>query len=61
LKLAIVDQDGGVPAVKIRELAAAVSSGARTLDLVDYSDQGIAMADLRNGLVNGVHVVVPLS
>jgi hypothetical protein len=30
LKLAIVDQDHGVPAVKIRELATAVSSGART-------------------------------
>ena len=29
LKLAIVDQDHGVPAVKIRELATAVSSGAQ--------------------------------
>ena len=59
LKLAIVDQDGGVPAVKIRELAAAVSSGARTLDLFDYTDQGIAMADLRNGVVNGVLTIPP--
>ena len=59
LKLAIVDQDGGVPAVKIRELAAAVSSGARTLDLVDYTDQGIAMTDLRNGRVNGVLTIPP--
>src|SRR5262245_43896114 len=59
LKLAVVDQDGGVPAVKIRELAAAVSSGARTLDLVDYGDQGRAMTDLRNGLVNGVLTIPP--
>jgi ABC-2 type transport system permease protein len=59
LKLAIVDQDGGVPAVKIKELAAAVSSGARTLDLVDYSDQGRAMTDLRDGLVNGVLTIPP--
>jgi ABC-2 type transport system permease protein len=59
LKLAIVDQDGGVPAVKIRELAAAVSSGARTLDLVDYADQGNAMSDLRNGVVNGVLTIPP--
>src|SRR5499426_484764 len=59
LKLAIVDQDGGVPAVKIRELAAAVSSGARTLDLVDYTDQGRAMSDLRDGVVNGVLTIPP--
>src|SRR6478609_6471470 len=30
LKIAIVDQDGGVPAVRIRELAMAVAGGART-------------------------------
>jgi len=59
LKLAIVDQDGGVPAVKIKELATAVSAGARTLDLVDYTDQGRAMTDLRNGVVNGVLTIPP--
>ena len=36
LRLAIVDQDHGVPAVKMRELAGAVSAGARTLDLLEY-------------------------
>ena len=59
LKLAIVDQDGGVRAVRVRELATAVSSGARTLDLIDYADQGRAMTDLRNGLVNGVLTIPP--
>jgi ABC-2 type transport system permease protein len=59
LKLAIVDQDRGVPAVRIRELANAVSSGAHTLDLVDYTDSGIALADLRNGAVNGVLMIPP--
>ena len=59
LKLAIVDQDHGVPAVKIRELATAVSSGARTLDLLDYADSGQAMGDLRNGVVNGVLTIPP--
>ena len=59
LKLAIVDQDHGVPAVRIRELAGAVSSGARTVDLVDYADQGVALADLRNGLVNAVLTIPP--
>jgi ABC-2 type transport system permease protein len=59
LKLAIVDQDHGVPAVKIRELASAVSSGARTVDLTDYADSGQAMTDLRNGVVNGVLTIPP--
>ncbi|PYR44514.1 MAG: hypothetical protein DMF93_00080 [Acidobacteria bacterium] len=35
LKVAIVDQDHGVPAVKVRELASALSSGARTIDVVE--------------------------
>ncbi len=59
LKLAVVDLDHGVPAVRLREFANAVSSGTRTLDLYDYADQGEAMADLRNGLVNGVLTVPP--
>jgi ABC-type multidrug transport system permease subunit len=54
LKVAVVDQDHGVPAVKVRELASAISSGARTIDIVDYADQGSAISDLRNGRVNGV-------
>ena len=59
LKLAVVDQDHGLPAVRIRELAEAVAAGARTVDLVDYADQGQAMTDLRNGLVNGVLTIPP--
>ena len=59
LKVAIVDQDHGVPAVKVRELASAVSSGARTIDTVDYADQGQALIDLRNGRVNGVLTIPP--
>src|SRR5437764_9899863 len=59
LKLAIVDQDRGVPAVKVRELAAAISSGARTVDLFEYADSGVALNDLRNGRVNGVLTIPP--
>ena len=59
LKVAVVDQDHGLPAVKIRELAQAAASGARTVDLIDYADQGRAVADLRNGLVNGVLTIPP--
>jgi ABC-2 type transport system permease protein len=59
LRLAIVDQDHGVPAVRIREMAGAVASGARTIDTVAYSDPGQALADLRNGRVNGVLTIPP--
>jgi ABC-2 type transport system permease protein len=59
LKLAIVDQDRGVPAVKVRELAAAIASGARTIDTLEYTDPGAALIDLRNGKVNGVLTIPP--
>jgi ABC-2 type transport system permease protein len=59
LKLAIVDQDHGIPAIKVRELASAASSGAHTIDTIDYADQGQAIADLRNGRVNGVLTIPP--
>ena len=59
LKVAIVDQDHGVPAVKVREMASALASGARTIDTFDYADQGQAIRDLRNGRVNGVLTIPP--
>jgi ABC-2 type transport system permease protein len=59
LKVAVVDQDGGLPAVKIRELAGAVASGPQTFELVDYGDPGTALADLRNGVVHGVLTIPP--
>jgi ABC-2 type transport system permease protein len=59
LKLAIVDQDHGLPAVRVRELAGAVSSGNRAFDVVEYTDSGEALADLRNGRVNGVLTIPP--
>jgi ABC-2 type transport system permease protein len=59
LKLAIVDQDRGLPAVRIRELAGAIQSGNRVLDLVDYGDPGHALSDLRDGRVNGVLTIPP--
>src|SRR5438309_11117278 len=59
LKLAIVDQDHGVPAVKVRELTSAAASGSQIIDAIDYGDQGQALADLRNGRVNGVLTIPP--
>ena len=59
LKLAIVDQDHGLPAVRVRELAFAMASGAKTIDTLDYTDPGQALHDLRDGRVNGVLTIPP--
>jgi len=59
LKVGVVDQDHSVPAVKIRELCNAVGSGAKVFDTIEYSDQGRALADLRNGRINGVLTIPP--
>src|SRR6266851_4993912 len=59
LKVGVVDQDHGVPAVKVRELANAVAGGAHTIDTIEYGDQGHALADLRNGRLNGVLTIPP--
>ena len=54
LKLGIVNQDHRVPSVKLRELCQAIAANARTFQTIDYSDAGEALADLRNGRINGV-------
>ena len=59
LKLGVVDQDRGVPAVKMRELAGAVASNARTFEPTSYADLGQAVTALRNGQLNGVLAIPP--
>ncbi|MGZ8711254.1 MAG: ABC transporter permease, partial [Thermoanaerobaculia bacterium] len=59
LKVGIVDQDRGLPAVKLRELAGAVASGARTFETVEYVDPGEALTDLRKGRINGLLMIPP--
>ena len=59
VRVGVVDQDHGVPAVRVRELASAVASGAKTIDIQDYGDQGQAVSDLRNGRINGVLTIPP--
>src|SRR3954452_16604475 len=59
LKVAVVDQDHGVPAVRVRELASAVAARNHTLDLVEDGDPGVGMTARRNGVVNGVLTIPP--
>lgn len=59
LKIGVVDQDHGLSAVKIRELAGAIAANARTFQTIQYADSGQALADLRNGRINGVLNIPP--
>src|SRR5215831_11546434 len=59
LKVAVVDQDHGLPAVKLKEMFQAVAANARTFDTVAYSDSSQALRDLRNGKINGVLNIPP--
>ena len=59
LELGVVDQDHGVPAIKLKEMFQAVSANARTFDTVAYNDPGVALRDLRDGRINGVLEIPP--
>jgi len=59
LKVGVVDLDGGVPAVQISEMCGAIAANAKTFDTIRYADQGRALADLRNGALNGVLTIPP--
>jgi ABC-2 type transport system permease protein len=59
LKIGVVDQDRHVSAVKIRELCGAVAANAQTFETVEYGDPGRALADLRDGRLNGVLTIPP--
>jgi ABC-2 type transport system permease protein len=59
LRLGIVDQDHGMPTVKLREMCGAIAANARTFETVDYSDPQKALTDLRQGRINGVLNIPP--
>ena len=59
LHIGLVDEDHGVPAIKLREMFQAVAANARTFDTISYSDRSAAMEDLRNGRINGVLNIPP--
>jgi ABC-type Na+ efflux pump permease subunit len=59
LEVGVVDQDHGVPAVKLKEMLQAVAANARTFETVAYNDQAAALQDLRNGKISGVLNIPP--
>jgi ABC-2 type transport system permease protein len=59
LHVGVVDEDHGVPAVKIKEMCQAIAVNANTFDTVAYSDKAAALQDLRDGKINGVLNIPP--
>src|SRR6266702_2193909 len=59
LKVGFVDQDHGVPALRIRELAGAIAANAKTFETIPYPDEASALRDLHEGKLNGVLTVPP--
>jgi ABC-2 type transport system permease protein len=59
LELGVVDQDHHVPAVQLQGMFNAIAANAKTFETVEYTDQGTAIRDLRNGRVNGVLIIPP--
>jgi ABC-2 type transport system permease protein len=59
LKVGVVDQDGGVPAVRLRAMTMAVAANAGTYDTFPYPDVGQAIDALREGRINGVLSIPP--
>ena len=54
LRVGVVNQDHGMPTVKLREMCGAIAANARTFETVDYSNLQKALTDLREGRINGV-------
>ena len=59
LKVGIVDQDRGIPTVKLREMFGAIAANAHTFTTVDYTDLTKANTDLREGRINAVLNIPP--
>jgi ABC-2 type transport system permease protein len=59
MNIGVVDHDHGVPAVRLQEMFNAVAANANTFDTTSYADEGKAMADLRDGKIDGVVTIPP--
>jgi ABC-2 type transport system permease protein len=59
LAVGVVDEDHGVPALQLKEMCQAVAANARTFETVAYSDQGLALHDLRQGKLSAVLNIPP--
>ena len=59
LTVGVLDQDHSVAAVKMKEMFQAIAVNARTFETVPYTDQSVALHDLRIGRVNALLNIPP--
>jgi len=59
LQVGIVDQDHGIETVKLREMFGAIAANAQTFETVLYTDEKVALADLRDGRISAVLNIPP--
>lgn len=59
LQVGVVDQDHGLPALRLRALAQAVTANARTFNTISYADEAAALRDLRNGKISALLNIPP--
>ncbi len=59
MRLGVVDQDHGLPAIQLKEMLQAVTANAHTFESITYTDLTVAMQDLRTGRLNGVLHIPP--
>ncbi len=59
LQIGVVNEDHGLPAVKLEEMFQAVAANAQTFATNDYTDKARALQDLRNGKINGILEIPP--
>src|SRR6202142_1885164 len=59
MQVGVVDEDHGVPAIRLHEMFQAVTANAQTFTPVYYSDKGVAMRDLRDGIISGLLNIPP--
>jgi ABC-2 type transport system permease protein len=58
-KVAIVDQDGGPQALRVKEAFDSVRANIRTFVPVPYNDEKKAVEDVRNGKLQGAVIIPP--
>ena len=58
-RLAIVDQDGGTQALRVREAFDSVRANIRTFVPVNYDSEKQAVYDVRNGKLEGAVIIPP--
>jgi ABC-2 type transport system permease protein len=59
LQVGVVDEDHGLPAIKLHEMFQAVAANAKTFTPIYYSDKAAALSDLRNGKISGLLDIPP--